>query len=162
MTHRGDREVVTKETPMQDLQISANCPDCGEVDLTAEQLWLVLTSATGNADYHFLCPGCTAHVRHHADQATVDLLAPLVAVEERHIPAEALESHVGSPLTLDDLIDLLLGLESFAEAAQPAGSAAFRPDDDVLCHRRVARPTKAGRRRDDRRQPAAGAGALGP
>jgi hypothetical protein len=109
---------------MQDLQISVHCPDCGEVDLAAEQLWLVLTSATGNAHYDFLCPICDAHVRHHADQATVELLAPLVAVEELHVPAEALESHVGSPLTLDDLIDLMLGLECFAATAQPAGAAA--------------------------------------
>jgi hypothetical protein len=105
---------------MQEFEITASCPDCGEVDLAAGQLWLVLAGATGNDHYEFLCPGCAAHVRHYADPATVELLAPLVPVEELDIPAEALESHVGSPLTLDDLIDLMLSLDAPVRVARAA------------------------------------------
>jgi hypothetical protein len=39
-------------------------------------------------------------------------------------PAEALESHVGTPLTLDDLIDLMLSVDRLTDATQPARIAA--------------------------------------
>jgi predicted RNA-binding Zn-ribbon protein involved in translation (DUF1610 family) len=121
----GDGEAVTKETAMtHEIEISASCPDCGEVELAAEQLWLVLTPATGNAYYNFRCPDCGENVRHEADEATVELLARWVPVEELSVPAEALESHDGPALTLDDLIDLMLSLDGCAASAQPAGVAA--------------------------------------
>ena len=109
---------------MQEIAISASCPDCGEVELAVDQLWLVLTGATGTDHYDFRCPDCAALVRHAADEATVALLSPLVPVEELDVPAEALERHVGSPLTLDDLIDLMLSLDGLDESAPPAGVAA--------------------------------------
>ena len=34
-----------------------------------------------------------------------------IPVEEVSVPAEALETHEGSPLTADDLIDLMVDLE---------------------------------------------------
>ncbi|MGH8937955.1 MAG: hypothetical protein ACRDV2_01245 [Actinomycetes bacterium] len=97
---------------------SASCPDCGDVDLRAEQLWLVLTSPPGHAHYDFHCPGCTAHVQRHADPATVTGLAELVPVEELEVPQEALEPPDGDTLTMADLIDLMLSLEA------PSGSEA--------------------------------------
>ena len=59
----------------------------------------------------------------HADETVVALLAELVAVEELEIPAEALESHDGPPLTSDDLLDLVLALERHAAAGSTAASA---------------------------------------
>ena len=106
----------------QELQLSANCPECGEVELAAEQLWLVLTG-TGSDHYDFRCPRCATFVRYPADEAIVALLAQLVSVEELDVPAEALESHIGSPLTLDDRIDLMLSVDAGA-AVTSADSAA--------------------------------------
>ncbi len=96
--------------------LSVLCPSCGEVDLTPDQLWLVIASAPGRSHYRFRCGGCELSVTHHANDAVVAVLAELVAVEELEIPDEALESHVGPPLTRDDLLDLLLALEECAPA----------------------------------------------
>ena len=91
-------------------RFSTTCPTCGELELTSDQMWLVLTSA-GRAHYAFVCPDCGLHVRRTVDDDTAAMLAPFMAVEEIDVPAEAQESHDGPPLELDDLIDLMLDLE---------------------------------------------------
>jgi hypothetical protein len=98
-----------------DVVLSVLCPSCGEVDLTSDQVWLVISSVPSRSHYGFRCSGCEQSVSRHADEAVVAVLADLVAVEELEVPAEALESHDGPPLTTDDLIDLVLALEEFEE-----------------------------------------------
>jgi hypothetical protein len=93
-----------------DVVLSVLCPTCGEVDLASDQVWLVLATAADRSHYRFHCSTCDQSVRRHADETVIALLAELVAVEELVIPAEALESHVGPPLTSDDLLDLMLAL----------------------------------------------------
>ena len=90
---------------------AASCPRCGDLDVTAEQMWLVLTDRADRDHYVFHCPGCGQHVRRNAHAITVRLLERLVPVERIEIPAEALESHDGPQLTEDDLIDLMLTLD---------------------------------------------------
>lgn len=97
--------------------LSVRCPSCGEVDLPADQVWLVLASAKARSHYGFRCSSCNQSVSRHADDTVIALLAELVAVEELEIPAEALERHDGPPLTPDDLLDLLLALEEHAALA---------------------------------------------
>ena len=94
-----------------DVVLSVLCPSCGEVDLTSAQVWLVIASVPSRSHYGFRCSSCEQSVSRYADDAVVAVLADLVAVEELDIPAEALESHDGPPLTPDDLIDLVLALE---------------------------------------------------
>ncbi len=74
-------------------------------------MWLVLTDRPDNDHYFFHCPGCAQNVRRRAHSITVRLLEKLVPVEHIRIPSEALEPHEGEPLTMDDLIDLMLALE---------------------------------------------------
>jgi endogenous inhibitor of DNA gyrase (YacG/DUF329 family) len=93
-----------------DSSFTVGCPRCGDVEVDNDQLWLVVTSA-GRDHYDFNCPTCMRHVMQPADHEVFELLAPLVAVEELDVPAEALEPHVGPALTVDDLIDLMLELE---------------------------------------------------
>lgn len=93
-------------------RFAASCPRCGDLDVSAEQMWLVLTGGAGRDHYFFHCPGCGQHVRRKAHAITVRLLERLVPVERIEIPAEALEPHTGSPLTEDDLIDLMLSLDA--------------------------------------------------
>jgi predicted RNA-binding Zn-ribbon protein involved in translation (DUF1610 family) len=108
-------EEVTMNT---EATFGATCPECGAVELAADQLWLVLLSAPGEDHYDFHCPSCSTLVRRPADAATVAVLSCLVAVEHLDVPAEARETHSGDALTVDDLIDLMLELEtSFAAAA---------------------------------------------
>jgi hypothetical protein len=99
-----------------DVVLSVFCPSCGEVDLTSDQVWLVIANAADRSHYRFRCASCDRSVSRHADETVVALLAELVAVEELEIPAEALESHDGPPLTSDDLLDLVLALEQHAAA----------------------------------------------
>ena len=47
----------------------------------------------------------------------VSFIGGLVATEELEIPAEALEDHTVQPMTLDDLIDLMVSLEASDVAA---------------------------------------------
>ena len=97
-----------------DVVLSVLCPACGEVDLTSDQVWLVIASVPSRSHYGFHCSSCGESVSRPADEQVVAVLAGLVAVEELEIPAEALESHDGPPLTPDDLIDLVLALDEHA------------------------------------------------
>jgi predicted RNA-binding Zn-ribbon protein involved in translation (DUF1610 family) len=131
----GPAKVVraTEEENMtRDITLEASCPDCGRVELRTHQAWLVLSNSPVEDTLDFRCPSCAGHVRCPADHQTVTALAALVPVEEVHVPAEALERHTGRPLTLDDLIDLMLSLDPPQHHPQsptraPHGDAALRP-----------------------------------
>ena len=94
-----------------DSLITTRCTYCGDVDLLAEQMWLVLTEPRERSHFAFRCPECEQVTRHPADDETVSVLVQLIPVEEVAVPAEALETHNGTPLTPDDLIDLMVDLE---------------------------------------------------
>ena len=94
---------------------SVNCTRCGEVKVTVDQLWLVITNVPGTMHFDFWCPNCTILVRRAVDDTAATVLASLIAVEELDVPAEALEAHAASPMTLDDLIDLKLALDGWEE-----------------------------------------------
>ncbi len=99
-----------------DRTIAATCPACGDLDLGADQLWLVLSGVPGRDHYAFHCRGCGRLVRRTASPHTVRVLQQMVAVEEIAIPAEALERREAPPLTIDDLIDLMLALDGVPAA----------------------------------------------
>jgi hypothetical protein len=100
-----------------DTRISASCPQCGQVELVPQQMWLVLTDPPERTHFDFHCPACEQHIARPADTETITLLSGLLAVEWLEIPAEALEEHSGPRLTADDLIDLMLSLERGTGAA---------------------------------------------
>jgi hypothetical protein len=99
-----------------DSLITTQCDRCGEVELLAEQTWLVVAEPVDRSHFGFLCPGCEVVSRHRVDAETLAVLATLLPVEELDVPAEALETHDGPALTEDDLIDLMVGLDAAAEA----------------------------------------------
>ena len=88
-----------------DIEFDAHCPTCGEVRLTGDELWLVLTPGDVTDHFAFRCPRCCDHVRCPVDDETAEVLAELIPVEELAVPEEALEQHPGAALTEDDLID---------------------------------------------------------
>lgn len=98
-----------------DHEYSANCSRCGEVTITVDRLWLVITNVPGRMHFDFWCPSCAGLERRAVDDNTAYVLASLIAVEELTVPAEALESHPASQMTLDDLIDLRLALDAWDE-----------------------------------------------
>lgn len=100
-----------------DAMVATHCPTCGELELRAEQLWLVLVEPTGDAHIDFRCPRCAEQISYQVAGETLEVLLELVAVEEVRLPAELFERHSGPALTTDDLIDLMLGLAAAPEQA---------------------------------------------
>ena len=69
------------------------CPTCGDVDLAAEQMWLVRTDLPGHDHYAFWCSSCGGQVRRHANDAVIRILERCVPVDDnRHRPPRVLTS----------------------------------------------------------------------
>ncbi len=93
--------------------IKTSCPVCGDLELTPEQMRLVVCSRADWSFYAFTCGTCQDEIRKHADQEVVALLVSGgVAAERWVIPAEALEQHMGAAITYDDVLDFALGLDN--------------------------------------------------
>jgi hypothetical protein len=92
--------------------IKATCPECGEVDLTADDILLRIGAGDGSNTYGFSCPTCGAFVQKPADDRVIRLLlSGGVMPVLMHIPAEALEPKSGPPISHNDLIEFHLLLE---------------------------------------------------
>jgi hypothetical protein len=92
--------------------IKASCPVCGDVELTPEQMRLVVCNRSDWSYYAFQCPNCTDEVRKPADDEIISLLqSGGVAASEWHIPAEAMEEHYGAPISYDEILDFALWLD---------------------------------------------------
>ena len=91
--------------------IKASCPTCGEVELTPEDVALMVCSHAPLSYYAFDCVGCGDQVRKPADDHVVSLLVSGgVPATVWDLPAEALEDHHGPRLSYDDLLDFALQL----------------------------------------------------
>ena len=98
--------------------IKATCTDCGEVDLTADDILLRIGPSKAVNTYGFTCPGCGEFVQKTADDRVVRLLlSGGVVPVPVHVPAEALEIHSGPVISHDDLLDFhqLLSTEDWFE-----------------------------------------------
>lgn len=78
--------------------IKTTCPNCGEVDLTADKVQLRIAIGGVGSSYAFDCPACSDRIRKPADSRVVQLLiqggiAPEIIGDEE---AEA-ESMHGEP-----------------------------------------------------------------
>jgi hypothetical protein len=98
-----------------DSLITTRCTRCGDVDLLAEQMWLVVPEPRERTHFAFRCPDCAVVERHFVDDDTLAVLLQLLPAEEISLHAEALETHDGPALTEDDLIDLMIGLDCVAD-----------------------------------------------
>ncbi|MGB9376700.1 MAG: hypothetical protein WCB04_04210 [Mycobacteriales bacterium] len=103
--------------------IKATCPACGEIELTAEQIRLVVCSLPNLSYYAFDCASCATEVRKPADKNVVSLLiSGGVTATRWRIPAEWLEEKTGPAISYDDLLDFALKLgriEHLAAFARP-------------------------------------------
>lgn len=111
--------------------IKASCPSCGDVELTPQQVRLVVCSAPGWSYYAFTCTCCHEEIRKPAGKDIVALLVSGgVVAESWDVPAEALEEHSGPALTYDDILDFALwlaGAGTVAAAAAACGPVPHRP-----------------------------------
>lgn len=84
--------------------IKATCPLCGEIDLTPQDIKLIIGST--DKTYGFSCPMCSDYIEKAADDRVVRLLLSggvLPTIVDA--PAEAREARSGSPISLDDLLE---------------------------------------------------------
>lgn len=103
--------------------IKASCPTCGEVELTPEDVSLMVCSHQPLSYYAFECPTCCCEVRKPADDHVVSLLiSGGVPAQVWDLPAEALEAKNGPALTYDDLLDFALHLGTTDLLAAEAGA----------------------------------------
>lgn len=87
--------------------IRASCPDCGDVELTTQDMTVRVCAEDNRGSYAFRCPSCTMTVTKGAEQRIVDLLVSSgVRLEVWRLPAELKERPIGEPLTHDDLLAL--------------------------------------------------------
>lgn len=92
--------------------IRASCPDCGDVELTTDQVRVVLCSTNNQGSYTFQCPSCLLVVNKAAQSRVVDiLLASGVALAIWRMPAELDEPRTGPPISHDDLLAFHFDLE---------------------------------------------------
>ncbi len=101
--------------------IKATCPTCGEVDLTADDIELRISSTEEGSEYGFECPMCISLVWKPADARIIQLLISggVKANVQDEGPARS-----GAPsFTYDDLIDFHFALENdsfFEQFLNPA------------------------------------------
>ena len=92
--------------------IKATCPTCGEVELTADDLTLMVCNQAPLSYYAFRCPRCVEEVRKPADDHIISLLVSGgVRATNWAVPAEALEAHSGPAISYDELLDFALTME---------------------------------------------------
>ncbi len=117
--------------------IRANCPTCGQVDMSADAISLEVAGDGEGGQYAFRCPDCGADITKPADRKVVALLiaagasshgaqAEPAAMEPPPLPAADRNPCPQAPaFTLDDLIDLHFQLQDHAWLADAA--SADRP-----------------------------------
>jgi len=103
--------------------IKATCPVCGDVELTHEQVRLVMHPVRERSFYSFVCGLCDDEVRKPAGAEVIRLLKlGGVVAETPDIPAEALEDHSGLPMSMDEVLDFITWLDGASSIAAAAGS----------------------------------------
>lgn len=87
----------------------ATCPDCGDVNLPAEQYTVRLCTDDDTHAYNFRCPECRMRIAAQCSQRVSDLLvsngAPMIVWR---LPAELAEKKSGGALELEDLLNFHL------------------------------------------------------
>jgi hypothetical protein len=86
--------------------IRATCSDCGDVELTTDDVRVRVCLEDSAGSYQFRCPLCQMAVVKSAEPRIVDLLAASgVEVSMWRLPAELYESRSGPRIDHDDLLD---------------------------------------------------------
>jgi len=111
---------MKREAESRVATIRASCPSCGDVELTAAEVQVLVCTTTSQASYAFRCPDCRLMVCKPTESRVVDVLVSS-GVELRiwQMPAELDEPHYGAPITWDDILEFhfLLGQEGWFEQA---------------------------------------------
>jgi hypothetical protein len=86
--------------------IRATCADCGDVEMTSDDVIVRVCVDTGHGAYAFRCPECEMAVSKPAEPRVIELLiASGVRLDRWRLPAELAEARQGDPIDHDDLLD---------------------------------------------------------
>jgi hypothetical protein len=86
--------------------IRASCGECGDVELTTDDVTVRVCADDNQGSYSFRCPSCEMTVVKPAEPQIVELLvASGVRLNTWHLPAELSEPRTGRPINHDDLLD---------------------------------------------------------
>lgn len=140
---RGPATNQAEDTEM----LMIECSECGQKVVVPPAEVALWKRPDGCNLLRFTCPACGRGTGGCLQRDDLELLRS-EGVTGIDVPAEALESHDGPPLTLDDLIDLHFLLESDGwerRLAQTTGVGRVRR----LARARSSRRTATGRIRED-------------
>ncbi|HYI61670.1 MAG TPA: hypothetical protein VEW93_07675 [Acidimicrobiales bacterium] len=86
--------------------IRATCTDCGDVEMTSDDVVVRVCVDDGRGSYTFRCPHCGMAMAKPAEPQVVELLiASGVRLDRWRLPAELGERRRGAPIDHDDLLD---------------------------------------------------------
>lgn len=107
--------------------IRASCPDCGDVELTTEDVVVRVCLDDDRGEYRFTCPACAMVVVKPAEHRTIDLLvASGVQMDTWTLPAELFESRSGRRIDHDDILDFHTMLDDEDAVAAALNAIADR------------------------------------
>lgn len=90
-----------------------NCPGCGDVQVTSDDIIVRVCSDDERGSYNFRCPDCRGCVAKEASRRIVDLLVSAgCQFQVWRLPAELTEAKIGPTFTPDDMLDFHLLLRS--------------------------------------------------
>lgn len=104
--------------------VRATCDECGDIELTPQDVVVRVCLDDQRASYTFRCPTCLVPVARPVGSRLVELLASSGStVSLWHLPAELAEEHRGGVLTCDDLLDFhhLMNDDSWFDALLAEG-----------------------------------------
>lgn len=105
--------------------IRASCSDCGDVELTTDDVTVRVCLDDDRGEYRFTCPMCSMVVVKPAEHRTIDLLvASGVHMDTWTLPAELFETRSGRQIDHDDILDFHRLLEDEGAIAAALASIA--------------------------------------
>src|SRR5512142_443958 len=102
------------------MKITAECNQCGAVELTTDEITLVVSPWEDGGWYMFDCRRCVQRVVRPATSSVVSVLTK-ARVMVSIVPAEVLErakTQEQAPLSTDDLLDFLLWLRTWGDLGE--------------------------------------------
>jgi len=106
--------------------VQAECPTCGAVIAGASALACGVSEADEAGLCDFPCPTCDHRLLIPISPIEISSLLLLGAHKTRSLPFELLETHSGSPVSWDEVLDLHITLEdqAFPQQELAPGQAA--------------------------------------
>lgn len=102
--------------------LRVTCVECGDIELAVEDVRVRVCVDTDDADYRFTCFSCNMVSVKPMEPRTLDLLSSAgVPVSSWELPADLSETHEGSIINHDDILDfhaLLSQDDDFAAAIE--------------------------------------------